>query len=381
MANPLLPFGNSLRPTPGLMQQQPRSFGDRVRGILGSIGQGAQGLGMGLLGAQQRSELGPGLADFGARMLSASAPDARGTFGGALGDSLMGTRQELEYQRDLQAQEAQMQQAGQALQGYLPEDLQGMGLPPELIQSIALQRMMTPKQALNVGPGQVGVFDPVQGSVDIQGQPLMMAPEPVDLDWQKIKDGGREILLGLNPQTGEEVARYEGAEAEQLGGMDPANRNEYLAWKKEYGADTEEARTVATAVEKLQDTSPNPAGDVSLVFQYMKILDPGSTVREGEQATARNAGGVPAWVRAQYNRVIGDAELDTTMREQFKREGLITAAGYLDRVDQIRDYYRRSAEDLGMNADIIISDDPLAGIRSDLEGVRQQRGANPLTGR
>ena len=39
---------------------------------------------------------------------------------------------------------------------------------------------------------------------------------------------------------------------------------------------------------------PSPAGDLSLVFSYMKVLDPGSTVREGEFATAANAA---AWLQ------------------------------------------------------------------------------------
>ena len=34
------------------------------------------------------------------------------------------------------------------------------------------------------------------------------------------------------------------------------------------------------------------AGDLSLIFGYMKMLDPGSVVREGEFATAQNAGGI-----------------------------------------------------------------------------------------
>jgi len=34
----------------------------------------------------------------------------------------------------------------------------------------------------------------------------------------------------------------------------------------------------------------------------MKILDPGSVVREGEFATAQNSAGIPERIRAKYNR-------------------------------------------------------------------------------
>lgn len=48
----------------------------------------------------------------------------------------------------------------------------------------------------------------------------------------------------------------------------------------------------------------NPASQISLVFSYMKALDPTSTVREGEFATVQNAAGVPEQVRNQYNKVM-----------------------------------------------------------------------------
>src|SRR3990167_7070520 len=41
------------------------------------------------------------------------------------------------------------------------------------------------------------------------------------------------------------------------------------------------------------------AGDMSLIFGIMKMLDSNSTVREGEYATAQNAGSIPDRVRAQ----------------------------------------------------------------------------------
>lgn len=48
----------------------------------------------------------------------------------------------------------------------------------------------------------------------------------------------------------------------------------------------------------------NPASQISLVFSYMKALDPTSTVREGEFATVQNAAGVPEQIRNQYNKVM-----------------------------------------------------------------------------
>jgi len=62
---------------------------------------------------------------------------------------------------------------------------------------------------------------------------------------------------------------------------------------------------------------PSAAGDLALIFNYMKILDPGSTVREGEFANAENSAGIPTRLRAKYNKVITGERLETTQRDDF----------------------------------------------------------------
>lgn len=62
---------------------------------------------------------------------------------------------------------------------------------------------------------------------------------------------------------------------------------------------------------------PSPAGDLALIFNYMKILDPGSTVREGEFATAQNSGSIPQRIRAFYNKALQGTRLDDVQRADF----------------------------------------------------------------
>lgn len=62
---------------------------------------------------------------------------------------------------------------------------------------------------------------------------------------------------------------------------------------------------------------PSPAGDLALIFNYMKVLDPGSVVREGEFATAQNAGGVDQRVRSLYNNIISGERLTPEQRSDF----------------------------------------------------------------
>ena len=79
-------------------------------------------------------------------------------------------------------------------------------------------------------------------------------------------------------------------------------------------------RQVETAYKKIQSTSETGAGDMSLIFGYMKLLDPNSTVREGEYATAANAGSVPQSVLATYNKIVSGEKLAPGVRKQFKDE-------------------------------------------------------------
>lgn len=62
---------------------------------------------------------------------------------------------------------------------------------------------------------------------------------------------------------------------------------------------------------------PSAAGDLALIFNFMKVLDPGSTVREGEFATAQSSGSVPSRFVAQYNKVLAGERLSGTQRNDF----------------------------------------------------------------
>lgn len=63
--------------------------------------------------------------------------------------------------------------------------------------------------------------------------------------------------------------------------------------------------------------NPTPAGDMSLIFAYMKLLDPGSTVREGEYAAVENARGTPETIRNLYNKIVEGKLLTPKQRTDF----------------------------------------------------------------
>jgi len=78
--------------------------------------------------------------------------------------------------------------------------------------------------------------------------------------------------------------------------------------------------------------------DVSLIFAYMKMLDPNSVVREGEFATAEKTGGSADYLVNQANKIFGGGALQPSQRESFyaqARDLLQRKADSLTKVNDI----------------------------------------------
>lgn len=61
----------------------------------------------------------------------------------------------------------------------------------------------------------------------------------------------------------------------------------------------------------------NAMGDISMIYNYMKTLDPASTVREGEAATVQNAAGVPDRIRNYWNAIQSGQRLTEPQRAEI----------------------------------------------------------------
>jgi hypothetical protein len=94
--------------------------------------------------------------------------------------------------------------------------------------------------------------------------------------------------------------------------------------RKEFNAlpDVKTFGEVDAAYQKVKAaaSSPSAAGDLSAIFAYMKMLDPGSSVREGEFANAQNAGGIDAKITAAYNNVLNGQRLTPEQRADFIKQ-------------------------------------------------------------
>jgi hypothetical protein len=99
---------------------------------------------------------------------------------------------------------------------------------------------------------------------------------------------------------------------------------------------------------------PSPAGDLSLIFNYMKVLDPGSTVREGEFATAANSGTIGDKIANLYNKVVSGERLTDQQRTDFLNQSkkLYTSASKQQK--QINETFSQRAQQFDIPADFVI---------------------------
>jgi len=91
----------------------------------------------------------------------------------------------------------------------------------------------------------------------------------------------------------------------------------------------ESRRTFANM--KTSSAAATGQGDIALITQFMKMLDPGSVVRETEFATAQNAAGFYESLKARLQRLQGTGEILTpAAREQY----ITLAKQYLDAAEK-----------------------------------------------
>lgn len=135
-------------------------------------------------------------------------------------------------------------------------------------------------------------------------------------------------------------------------------------------------QTVAESYRKIQSTGETGPGDMSLIFAYMKMLDPGSTVREGEYATAQNAGSIPQNIVASYNRAVGGEKLAPEVRKQFRDQAKSILKAQASLYEDTAKPYRRLAEAQGLAPEDVVLD---LGLGSLLGPPAPAQGAAPAS--
>jgi hypothetical protein len=162
-----------------------------------------------------------------------------------------------------------------------------------------------PATAVQAPAASAGTVGEIIGRVLPQATPAQRARFWTLMGRRETRDDAMKILQEIE-SGGQPLTARQRMESEE--GL----RREFSTLAKPYF----EVRDAFSRIE-VAANNPSPAGDLSLIFNYMKMLDPGSTVREGEFATAQNSAGVPERVQALYNRLISGERLTPDQRTDF----------------------------------------------------------------
>lgn len=198
----------------------------------------------------------------------------------------------------------------------------------------ALRRQQTTGQLMQMHPllRQMG-----QGVMESSGQGLGQLAQVGQAHYgagqQKLRQDSQQSFTAGESQKdrdfqGRQNALNRALQREKANATKTLDFSDKSSLRKEFNAlpEVKAFKEVDAAYGKIQSAAknPSPAGDLSLIFGYMKILDPGSTVREGEFANAQNAAGVPTQVMNMYNRALSGQRLAPEQRQDF-----VSQAGHL----------------------------------------------------
>lgn len=252
-------------------------------------------------------------------------------------EGLMSVQRGRLYEQEAQQTQLQMEQMKREAvqQERLQQWAAGQSDPmtqmfPELAAKAEFERRMNPgetKTATMSTAGQLGIQGvPPETPVEVQ----MVNGVPVDYNIVQPKGGSK---TPAQMQTAGAPTGYQwkdpnnpAAGVTPLGGYVPSTPADDTGFKRadtlrdEYQKQSAEFITTRDAYAKILSADASPAGDMSLVFGYMKMLDPGSSVREGEYATAENAASVPERIRTQYNKALTGEKLGEAQRQDFRKQ-------------------------------------------------------------
>lgn len=182
-------------------------------------------------------------------------------------------------------------------------------------------------------------------------------------------------------------------ERQKADGANPAYLNGFKDKKQKLGAEEnfrKEFTKISGDFVKVRDAQgrieasaqdPSAAGDLALIFNYMKVLDPGSTVREGEFATAQNSAGVNAAIRAKWNSMLNGERLAPEQRLDFLNRSRMLYKRQEQQYNKTRTIYEGIAKRVGLDVKNVLPDLSIYSQDGQQKQVNHTRSAiNPKTG-
>jgi hypothetical protein len=134
-------------------------------------------------------------------------------------------------------------------------------------------------------------------------------------------------------------------EPDEAGKQAERQFNQENTLRDEFQKLTGDFRIVQTSFENIRSAAKanDGAGDMSMLYNYVRLLDPTSVVRESEFAAAAASGSFGQRVQGAVERVLSGARMPETLRESFIREGRNLYNNQLRSHNTVADQYEELA--------------------------------------
>ena len=114
---------------------------------------------------------------------------------------------------------------------------------------------------------------------------------------------------------------------------------------------------LASLRENVKASDRSAPMDIALVFSFMRALDPGSTVREGEFATAKTAGSIPTAIYNAYNQALKGNFLTPEQVKQFLQAAEKSVSGFAGTANKVRKQHLSQLDKLGADSSLVAIDE------------------------
>jgi len=187
------------------------------------------------------------------------------------------------------------------------------------------------------GTGIIGEYNYYKAQAEAAGQ------NPVDFNTYQNMDANRKAKVAAASVAGS-------------AGLTTTQANLATKLSDDYEQRSKDFYTIRDAYNKIVSAAKNPsaAGDMALLFGYMKLLDPNSVVRETEYATAQNAGSIPETIRARYNAAVNGKKLDEAQRKDFVDRSKKVFETSKQQQDVLKKDFESRAVKYGVPTDLVV---------------------------
>jgi len=161
--------------------------------------------------------------------------------------------------------------------------------------------------------------------------------------------GGTPVTVGGQQAQGMQGQSQAQAQTQQTRQGEMALMQHYDTLAKPY-------REVRDAMGRIEaaGSSPTPAGDMALVYAYMKMLDPSTGIRNEEIKNAEMIGGLPGQATRWLAWLQGDKPLPDGVRKDFLDRSKKLYSQYMKDYEDVGGQYRTLAQRQGYNPDNVV---------------------------